>query len=201
MTATPEPAWEAVGVIWRTDEHGPMVLNERLRERVRRQSDRLRVILAGEIVTTLAILALSGVLLMRNAGESAVRVGALVLLYTAGVWAFTLWNRRGIWSPYGETTADFVALLRVRAQRRIRTAWFCIIVVGLAAILSSREIKVAWQAGDISATDWVWIGFTVYVVGFISWSVGYRWHAQREIRELDALAADLGDQIGMTFKT
>ncbi|MGQ0640471.1 MAG: hypothetical protein ACT4P6_06820 [Gemmatimonadaceae bacterium] len=194
MSGTPETAWEAAGVVWRTDEHAPVRLNEHLGERVRRQSGRLRLILAGEIVTTVAILVVSGALIMRNAGANAVRVGALVLLYTAGVWAFTLWNRRGIWSPYGETTADFVGLLRVRAQRRIRTAWFCIIVIGLAAILSSREIKVAWQAGDISLTDWIWIGFTAYSACFIVWSAWCLWHAQREIRELDALARDLEAQ-------
>ena len=191
MGANLESSWQALGAIWRTGERRTTTLHEQLATRVRRQSDRLRIIVAGEIVLTLSMLVASGAVIVRNAGASAVRIGAMVLLYTAAIWAFTLWNRRGIWSPYGESTADFVALLRLRAQRRIRTAWFCISVISLAAIVMSREIAAAWRVGTGTLVDWVWIALGAYSLSVILWSVAYWRHARREIRELDAIARQL----------
>lgn len=191
MRSDRDIGWAAASVTWRTGEHQSATLTEQLARRVRRQSDSLRLILAGEIVLTLVILVVSGAAIIRNAGAGALRVGAMVVLYTAAVWAFTLWNRRGIWAPYGETTADFVALLRVRAQRRIRTAWFSQIVITVAALLLSREMQAAWRAGEVSLVDWVWIYFGVYTAAVIVWSVWYRRQARREMRELDALLRDL----------
>lgn len=193
MNANLDAGWQAIGAIWRTDEHRANTMAERLAQRVQRQSDMLQIILAGEIVLTIAILVASGAVIVRNAGASALRIGAMVLLYTAAIWAFTLWNRRGIWSPYGETTADFVALLRVRAQRRIRTAWFCIMVISVATIIVTREIANAWRAGQVTVADKVWIGFAAYSLGVVVWSVLYRWRARREIRELDAIARELSN--------
>jgi hypothetical protein len=191
MSADLETAWQAIGVTWRTDEHRVTTSAEHLAQRVRRQSDRLRLIVVGEIALTVAMLVASGAVIVRNAGASAVRVGLMVVLYTAAVWAFTLWNRRGVWSPYGETTADFVGLLRVRAQRRIRSAWFSQIVISVAVILVAREIEAAWRAGEITVVDWVWIALGAYSLAVILWSTWYRLQAQREIRQLDALAQDL----------
>lgn len=186
-----ETTWQAVGVTWRTDEHRTSTITERLAGRVQRQSEHLRLIVVGEIVLTLAVLVGSGAVIVRNAGASAARTGAMVLLYTAAIWAFTLWNRRGVWSPYGETTADFIALLRVRAQRRMRTAWFCLVVISVALMLVFREIEVAWRAGEVNLVDWVWIAMEGYSLCVILWSVWYWRRARREIRELDALARDM----------
>lgn len=195
MSANLEFNWQALGAIWRTGERRSTTLHQQLATRVRRQSDRLRIIVAGEIVLTLSMLVASGAVIVRNAGASAVRTGAMVLLYTAAIWAFTLWNRRGIWSPYGESTADFVALLRVRAERRIRSAWFCISVIVLAVIVFSREIAAAWRAGGtITFTDWVWIALGAYSLSVVIWSVAYWRLARREIRELDGLARELGER-------
>jgi hypothetical protein len=191
MGANLESSWQALGAIWRTGERRATTLHEQLATRVRRQSDRLRIIVAGEIVLTLSMLVASGAVIVRNAGASAVRTGAMVLLYTAAIWAFTLWNRRGIWSPYGESTADFVALLRLRAQRRIRTAWFCISVISLAAIVMSREIAAAWRVGTATLADWVWIALGAYSLSVVIWSVAYWRLARREIRELDVLSREL----------
>lgn len=191
MSADLETAWQAVGVTWRTDENRLTTLTEQLAQRVQRQSASFRLILAGEIVLTLAVLVTSGAVIIRKAGSGAVRISALVLLYTAAVWAFTLWNRRGVWEPYGETTVDFVALLRVRAQRRIRSAWFSQVVIVIAALVVSREIATAWRVGAVSTVDLVWIGLGAYSVAVIAWSVWYRRRARREIRELDAITQEL----------
>ncbi len=111
-----ETTWQAVGLTWRTDEHRALTVSERVAQRVHRQSRRLRMILVSEIILTVIMVAMSFTIVARYNAAGTLRVGAMVLLYTAAVWAFTLWNRRGVWRPYGETTAEFVQLLRVRAE-------------------------------------------------------------------------------------
>lgn len=193
MTGNLETTWQALGVTWRTDEHRALPLAQRVAERVHTQSKRLRLILASEIAITIVMLAASFAIVARYNTAGTVRVGAMVLLYTAAVWAFTLWNRRGVWRPYGETTADFVQLLRVRAQRRIRSARFSQLVIGLAIILVGREVEAVWRAG--SASVWergVWLVFAVYSVVVIGWSIWYERGARREVRELAEFERQLG---------
>lgn len=189
MSSDLDAGWEAAGVTWRTDEHQNTMLQ--LARRVRIQSDQLQLILAGEVVLTLLMLGASGAVIMRQGGAGALRVGAMVLLYTAAIWAFTLWNRRGVWAPYGETTLDFLALLRVRAQRRIQSAWFSQIVICLAMVVMAREIAAAWREGEVRSVDWVWIGLSAYSVAVIVWGVWTWRRARREIRDLDALEQGL----------
>ena len=180
-----ETTWQTVGLTWRTDEHRALPLRERVAQRVHRQSRRLRIILAGEIALTIVMLTISFTIAGRDNAEGTLRLSAIVLLYTAGVWAFGLWNRRGVWRPYGETTAEFVQLLRVRAERRIQSARFTQVVIGLAVILFGREVATAWSAGF--ASTWqrtVWMLFGLYVVGIVAWSIWYERKARREVREL-----------------
>ena len=194
MSTDLDSAWVAAGITWRTDEHQAPMLQ--LARRVRIQSESSQLILAGEIVLTLLMLGASGAALMRQGGAGALRVGAMVLLYTAAIRAFTLWNRRGVWAPYGETTLDFVTLLRIRAQRRIRSAWFSQIVICVAMLLMAREIAAAWRVGEVRAVNWVWIGLSAYSVAVIVRGVWTWRRARREIRELDALTQELASSEG-----
>lgn len=193
---SPETTWQAVGATWRTDEHRALDVSERLAQRVHRQSRRLRTIVAIEIALTLVTLVLSFTIVARYNAAGTLRVGGMVLLYTAAVWAFALWNRRGVWRPYGETTADFVHLLRVRAERRIRSARFTQIVIGLAVILVGREVAAAWRAGSGNAWErGAWIAFAAYAVGMVTWSIWYERKARREVRELNDFQRQLGAEV------
>jgi len=189
---SPETTWQAVGTTWRTDEHRALDMGERLAQRVHRQSRRLRTIVAIEIALTIVMLVLSLTTVARYNAAGTIRIGGMVLLYSAAVWAFALWNRRGVWRPYGETTADFVHLLRVRAERRIRSARFTQIVIGLAVIFVGRDVAAAWRGGFESAWErGAWIAFAVYALSMLAWSIWYERNARREVHELDALARDL----------
>lgn len=191
----PETTWQAVGVTWRTDEHRALPLRERVAQRVHRQSRRLRIILACEIALTIVMLVMSFTIVARD-NEGTLRLGAIVLLYTAAVWAFALWNRRGVWHPYGETTAEFVQLLRVRAERRIRSARFTQVVIGLAVIVFGREVATAWSAGFASTLQrGVWMLFGLYSVGIVAWSIWYERRARREVRELADFQQQLGEEV------
>lgn len=185
-----EMSWENVGLIWRGEERDG-TLTQRVAARVQRQSRTLRLVLIGEVILTLLVLGSVFSVLMRHGTAGSLKVAVAVVLYTAAVWAFTLWNRRGIWQPYGSTTAEFLALLRLRAERRIRSAWFCLVVVGLAAVLTAGEIVAAWRIGRVSSWKWgVWIGFGLYSAGMIVWSVWYGTRARREVRAIDALLGE-----------
>ncbi len=185
-----EAAWEQVGLVWR-GQGREATLAEQLAARVQRQSRRMRLVLAGEVIITLAVMGfVFGV--MRGVGTPvSFRIAAATLLYTAGVWAFALWNRRGTWQPYGATTADFLALLRLRAERRIRSAWFCLTVVAAAAAFTVSDIAAAWGEGRVPPWEWsVWLA---YCAAMIVWSLWYRWRAKAEIRGIDAMIrAQLG---------
>jgi uncharacterized membrane protein len=191
----PETTWQTVGVTWRTDEHRALPLRERVAQRVHRQSRRLRIILACEIAFTIVMLVIAFTIVARNA-ELTLRLSAIVLLYTAGVWAFALWNRRGVWRPFGETTAEFVQLLRVRAERRIRSARFTQVVMGLALLLFGRDVATAWSAGFASTLQrGLLMFFGLYSIGIVAWSIWYERKARRELRELADFQRQLGAEV------
>jgi uncharacterized membrane protein len=191
----PETTWQTVGVTWRTDEHRALPLRERVAQRVHRQSRRLRIILACEIAFTIVMLVIAFTIVARNA-ELTLRLSAIVLLYTAGVWAFALWNRRGVWRPFGETTAEFVQLLRVRAERRIRSARFTQVVMGLALLLFGRDVAMAWSAGFASTLQrGLLMFFGLYSIGIVAWSIWYERKARRELRELADFQRQLGAEV------
>jgi uncharacterized membrane protein len=191
----PETTWQTVGVTWRTDEHRALPLRERVAQRVHRQSRRLRIILACEIAFTIVMLVIAFTIVARNA-ELTLRLSAIVLLYTAGVWAFALWNRRGVWRPFGETTAEFVQLLRVRAERRIRSARFTQVVMGLALLLFGRDVAMAWSAGFASTLQrGLLMFFGLYSIGIVAWSIWYERKARRELRELADFQRQRGAEV------
>lgn len=167
-------------------------LAEMLRQRVKRQTWRLRLIVASEILLTVIVLGLTAATLPAMRTSSALRVSAVVLLYTAGVWVFVLWNRRGIWNSYGESMADCVALLRTRAQRRVRSAWFSMLVIAAASLLVSGQIVMSWRADRIGSWEqWVWAAFGAYSIILVAWSYWYLRRAHTELRELAAIGRDL----------
>jgi len=191
----PETTWQTVGITWRTDEHRALPLRERVAQRVHRQSRRLRLILAGEIAFTMVMLVMAFTIIARE-NEGTLRLSAIVLLYTAATWAFALWNRRGVWRPYGETTAEFIQLLRVRAQRRIRSARFTQVVMGLTVLLFGRYVATAWSvAFDSTLQRTVWVLFGLYSVGLVAWSIWYERRARREVRELADFQRQLGAEV------
>lgn len=197
MSLALERAWQSMGATWRSDELRTQTLIEVLRRRVRRQTLRLQMIVAAEVLVTLFVLSLTAAAIREMTGVAALRVAVIALLYTGGVWAFALWNRRGIWGSYGESMTDCVSLLRTRAERRVRSAWFSIIVIALASVLVAVQIVAAWSAGSISAWDRaVWTTFAVYSIGLVVWSHWYLRTARRELRELDALSRDLSARVG-----
>jgi hypothetical protein len=182
MSTALEQAWKAAGSVWRSEEFRAQSPAALLRARLDRQTRRMRW-----IVATLVVLLAAAAAIIKSGGAGAVRLSAMVLLYTGAIWTFALWNRRGTWSPYGESTADFVALLRVRTERRMKSARVCISVVAIAALVASREVEAAWRAGTMTASaGGIWIAFGVYSVGIVVWGI---WYLKRGRRELQALAA------------
>lgn len=194
MGANYESTWQSIGSIWRTDETHTRPLSERVAQRVHSQSRRLLMILFVEIALTVAMLVLAFTILRRYSATGALRGGAIVLLYTAGVWAFGLWNRRGIWRPFGRTTAEFVHLLRVRAQRRIHSARFTQVIVGLALVV----MLTTWRGG--SPGRWESGGgagalFGLYALGTLAWSIWYERRARREMRDLSEYEGQLNAEV------
>lgn len=121
-----------------------------LRARVERETRQMRWWVAVEIAFTAAVLG-------GGAWALAFHRDAFVLLFTMDawamlvlVWAFALWSRRGLWRPAAESTEAYLALARRRAQIRLATAWFIVVVVAAqiaVALLSPGPSGATWLGG------------------------------------------------------
>jgi hypothetical protein len=174
--------------MWRSRAAPEQTLAEMLRARVRLQTIRLRLILVSEILLTIVVLGLAAAALPRMTASGALRASIVVLLYTGGVWAFALWNRRGVWQSYGKSLTDCISLLRLRAERRVRSAWFCVVVIAAATLVMRRQITSAFKSGIVGEWEqWVWFAFGVYSIILVAWSAWYLGRARKELRELEVV--------------
>jgi drug/metabolite transporter (DMT)-like permease len=85
---------------------------------VKRRSLGLKLLTAGELLFVASVLVVLTLFTLRHPDPMDVAVMAGLSLLALGAVAFTLWNRRGLWSPAAETTAAYRALSRARARRR-----------------------------------------------------------------------------------
>jgi hypothetical protein len=134
-----DPGFTALADTWRSAELPlpPLApIPRALRERVQRGSRQLVLGTAIEIVVTVAVLALAATILAASPPERPDTRWiwwTLAIAHSGIVWAFTLWNRRGIWRPLAQDTAAFLALTRERARRRRHAALFILWFVAAEA--------------------------------------------------------------------
>jgi hypothetical protein len=123
------------------------------------------------------------------------------MAWTAGVWVFTLfvwefamWNRRGVWKPFGATAAAFVHLMRERAKRKIRVVWFCRVVITASNLIFLPITIARFRArGFENFRTAMWTVFLLYSVTVLIWTVWYRRQAARELDEAAEIARHVGE--------
>lgn len=185
MTEREELAWREWEAAWRSD-HPAEPTFEEIRRSVDRQTRSMRLTLGGEVVATLAMLGLAAWVLLEEPGPARLGWGIAAVLHTAVVWGFVLWNRRGIWSPLGESVIDYLAIARTRLERRRRTAAF---VIGLVAV--EVVALAAWAAASGRAAEtgglarlWSWLPAAVVTGIAIVWAV---WQRRADEVQLEVL--------------
>jgi hypothetical protein len=114
--------WTRLSDEWRAE---PMrVPLDIVRQRVRRQSHRMRLLLAFETLLSLVAVVALVLAARRAATWDAWLVIAGLAIFSARIWIFSVRNRRGVWRERGDTIAAFQALEAERLTRRIAAARF-----------------------------------------------------------------------------
>jgi hypothetical protein len=159
--------WTVLAEQWRSAPESTALGIDALRTRIRRQTIRLYLVVALELVLTVA--ALGGIAAgLAGASDWPTRVLLIaLLLFSMRIWVFTLRNRQGIWRPTAETLEGFRALERRRLERKLASArfvWrFCFSSLIVLAAWA------AWRAPELTPNKlWVVVAGGVYLALWIA---------------------------------
>ncbi len=163
---------------WRQEWQSEPAVPPDLRRRVERQSRRLKIAIALDILVTVVMGGAVIVLAVRLPRPDMLVLAAATWFFIAGAWAFRLSISRGLWTPAAVNTAAFVDLSIRRCRAQMKAAAFggvlyvCEIAFCLGWIYrhSARSSPLAgWLTGSLTARM-VWVITTV----FFSFLVRYR---------------------------
>jgi hypothetical protein len=189
--------WEVLGREWRQVSQ-PL---PDLRARVRKESRRLRLFLAGDILVTVLFgggsLAWAVVSRQTDVAQLAVAVWTCI----GAAWLFGMVNRAGTWSPSASTTTAFldVSIRRCRATAAMAVfgmaLWLAEVVFFSAWVYRylARRSLVTVEAFLLSWPMIVWEAATVV---FLILSMRYRRRQQAELASLLDLKHHLDDAAG-----
>ena len=190
-----EPSWDEIAATWQQESAPVPDVRAAVRGRARANTIRLWLIVAGELLLTLAVVALTSWMLA--AEPDAITVLWLVWVWLA--WAvaarFAFRNRRGVWQAAGEATLDYLRLGEERARRKLNTARFTIrLVIAQTPLLA---LLVGWRLGDGAAS----IGdlaprillFALVCLVYLVWATWFRRRAEAELSGY----RQLGDELAL----
>lgn len=172
-------------VIWRGEQRSPRIGVEDLRAEAARRRRKMLLVVAGEVVLTAGLIALTVTIVRADGPTSSGTVTWLAALWLTWVIAagFATWNRWGVWQPAAETARSYLALSEERARRRGRVASFVLglVVVQAVVLLVMGEARVAGLA---------------LVALYGGWAVWYGRKAHRELEDIRRIAAEFQDGDG-----
>ena len=184
--------WRDLMADWQTEEPVPALSEEtrqRIRRKVRRYGYRMALLTLFEIVGCAATLAWLWKESMEQPHASGIVGFAGTAVLIAVALAFTLWNRRGIWTPAGESTLTFVELSLERQRRKLVALRFCpwLLALQLAFLIPWS----VWALLSRSAEPWRWLFAFGWMIGMsallLAWSAWYRKRTLRETAEWEEL--------------
>jgi hypothetical protein len=109
---------------WRREWQSEVAVPPDLRRRVERQSRWLKVMIAGDILVTVAIGGGVIALAARSSQPDMPLLAAATWLFIAAAWAFRLTITRGLWSPAAIDTSAFVDLSIRRCRAHLAATLF-----------------------------------------------------------------------------
>jgi len=174
--------WDTISAEWRSPGAvAPRAITlDALRQTVRRRARTRLLTLAAEVVVTVIVVAWSLAQLPAVGMAASVGRGA-ILLFTASIWAVTIWNRRHSWRPLGVTTVDFLRLAHAQLDAGERSLRMSRAVVGVVALAWTPWVAWRFAHGLIAADEApVWALFAAYLVVMLG---GCAWYARWIARE------------------
>ena len=176
MNSAARDDWTALAARWQNrSEPLRLSIDELLRqERLRRLG--MAGLLGFEVLITGGALYVAWWARARMNGGGAV-LASVVVLYTAMVWTFSIWNRRGTWRPEQQTVEGFVAISVLRARRGLRTARFTTAVVVAQAVVTVFWLATVLIRRGSTALPRVLLALSISAAvgaGFLLWAVWFR---------------------------
>ena len=180
--------WNALVRTWSESvpRHGAGA--EELRRLVVGQRRRMIIWTIGDVIASAGFIAAAIWVVARYPGAASIWLAANIVVLTAAIWTFTLWNRRGTWNPLGESTAMYLAIARLRCERRMRA-------VRLAAVAVAAQLifVLTWRVWGppIAADAWLpailrFLPAFVVASFAIVLTVTWQW-TKRELGRLEAV--------------
>lgn len=184
--------WDVMGAEWRRGEPEASPISvEALRRTVSRRQRELMALYAGEAALTLGVIVFIVKMLRGGVNRGTVTATALILVWTAIVWAFSTWNRRGIWQPLAETTKEYLRLSRRRVGSGRRTVTFVRVSLVIYAVAYGTWFLVRERA--VSETERLILLIAgVYCSLMLAWSVWYTRRLSRDLRHIESIELSLG---------
>jgi hypothetical protein len=186
MTDTPNHEWEHWQATWRTQPAAAATTAAELQRRLLRHRRAAWVYTALDVVGAIAVCWLGVYGLIRKPTPPMVVWAANVFAFSAILLAFAIWNRRDALWFSAQPTADFVALLRLRLERRERWPRFLVWFVA-AEIAFGLIYVVIVRPGSLVLVAAVYAAMAVPLGAWWWW---YRKRLRRERAQLEALCRD-----------
>lgn len=182
--------WNEMMADWQVEETAPSDdTRKKIRQRVQRQGIRMILVALFEVIGSAAMLAWVWQESMDEPREIAIVGIAGTAVLIAVALGFSLWNRRGIWTPATESTMTYIELSLKRQRRKLDALRFCpwflalelafLIPWSLWALLSEPSPLLKW----FFAFGWM-AGMSALLLVFWSW---YRRKTLRKIAEWEEL--------------
>lgn len=176
--------WDGLAASWKEAGNTAPTgdLARTVESRQRRGTQRLWLIAGLETLIVAGIVVFTATTLLR--GPNTFEIVYLIALWVVLVVAlgFAIENRRGLWRPDGESTADYLSLCEERARRKLRTAHFVLqlVLVQTIFVLALAGWK-AMRAGGVSGllADAALLGAAV--TAYTGWALWFRGRARREL--------------------
>jgi len=199
MTAPLDREWARLSRTWRgleareageADYGALMTWVRQWRARHRR---RLLWITAAEVGITLLMAGAVLWVLLRWREPVSIAFAAAAVVHAMIVWAFTLWNRRGLWRPLGETTRDYLSTALLWSRRQMQAAGFTAVLVSVEMVVVLLWAGLASPAAR-PVTPWSgfgWVGPAAITVVALGWALWYRNRARVRLTALERLRRSL----------
>jgi len=186
-----DPNWQHLQEAWQTSASDDPTLVVRLKARVRRESRRMKLVVALEAAIAVIALAASTAGVIRGRSADMWSLAVMVWCFTLTACAFSFLNRRGLW----DAEHDGVSLLNLsirRAQAKIAAADFGIVLTFIETVfLGIWKTRVEWLVTSQRSLLWSESILILVGCGMAAWLFYYRARTRRESENLKALLRSL----------
>jgi hypothetical protein len=189
MTDTPNLEWDHWQLVWRSEPPAVATAPARtaeLQRRLRRHRRVAWVYTVFDLCAAIALFAIAAYFVIRAPTLPVLVWSISVVVFTAIALGGAIWSRRDALTASADSTADFVAALRLRLDRRERVPRF---VLRLAA--AEMAFGLAFYA--IWSPEWLGRAARIYgaiALALAAWWRWYRGRLARERAQLDALCRE-----------